>query len=102
VTLKLRDAQEMLGGDPTLAIRNEPTPPSLLGRLNGAIGSNWGATLEAPTPQQTAELELVRSKFEAILTQVRQLLDVEVKGLEQSAEQAGVPWTSGRFPKPPA
>jgi photosystem II stability/assembly factor-like uncharacterized protein len=102
VTLKLRDAQEMLGGDPTLAIRNEPTPPSLLGRLNGAIGSNWGATLEAPTPQQTAELELVRSKFEAILTQVRQLLDVDVKGLEQSAEQAGVPWTSGRFPKPPA
>jgi hypothetical protein len=102
VTLKLRDAQEMLGGDPTLANRNEPTPPSLLGRLNGAIGSNWGATLEAPTPQQTAELELVRSKFEAILTQVRQLLDVDVKGLEQSAEQAGVPWTSGRFPKPPA
>jgi hypothetical protein len=100
VTNKLKDAQEALGGDPTLANRNEPTPPSLLGRLGGAIGSNWGATLEAPTPMQTAELNLVRSKFDAILAQVRQVIDVDLKGLEQSAEEAGVPWTSGRFPKP--
>lgn len=101
VTDKLKDAQEALNGDPTLANRNEATPPSLLGRLGGAIGSNWGTTLEAPTPMQTAELDLVRSKFDAILSQVRQVIDVELKGLEQSAEQAGVPWTSGRFPKPP-
>jgi len=101
VTNKLKDAQEALGGDPTLANRNEATPQSLLGRLGGAIGSNWGATLEAPTPMQTAELNLVRSKFDAIMAQVRQVIDVDLKGLEQSAEEAGVPWTSGRFPKPP-
>jgi hypothetical protein len=101
VTDKLKDAQEALGGDPTMANRNEATPPSLLGRLNGAIGSNWGTTLEAPTPTQIAELDLVRSKFNGILAQVRQLIDVDLKGLEQSAEQAGVPWTAGRFPKAP-
>jgi len=102
MTNRLRDAQELLSGDPTLPSRNEASPPSLLGRLNGAIGSNWGSTLEAPTPGQLAELELVRSNFGAILAQVRQLIEVDLKGLEQSAEQAGVPWTSGRFPKPPA
>ena len=101
VTDKLKDAQEALGGDPTMSSRNEATPPSLLGRLSGAIGSNWGTTLEAPTPMQRAELDLVRTKFDAILAQVRQLIDVELKALEQSAEQAGVPWTSGRFPRPP-
>ena len=101
LTNKLKDAQEALGGDPTLANRNEATPPSLLGRLNGAIGSNWSTTLEAPTPTQLAELNLVRSRLDAILSQVRQLIDVDLKSLEQSAEQAGVPWTSGRFPKPP-
>ena len=101
MTNRLRDAQELLSGDPTLPSRNEASPPSLLGRLNGAIGSNWGNTLEAPTPGQTAELALVRSNFEAILAQVRQLIEVDLKALEQSAEQAGVPWTSGRFPKPP-
>jgi hypothetical protein len=101
VTDKLKDAQELLDGDPTLANRNEATPPSLLNRLNGAIGSNWGTTLEAPTPGQRAEIDLVRSRFASILSQVRQLIDVDVKGLEQAAEQAGVPWTSGRFPKAP-
>lgn len=102
ITNKLKDAQEALGGDPTMANRNEPTPPSLLGRLSNAIGSNWGTTLEAPTPMQKAEFDLVRSKFDAILAQVRQLIDGDLKSLEQSAEQAGVPWTSGRFPRPPA
>ena len=102
MTDRLKDAQEALGGDPTLAIRNEPTPPSLLGRLRGAVGSNWGYTLEAPTPTQLAELNFVRANFAAILAQVRQLIEVDLKALEQSAEQAGVPWTSGRFPRPPA
>ena len=102
VTNKLKDAQEALNGDPTLASRNEATPPSLLNRLNGAIGSNWGTTLEAPTPGQKAEIDLVRSKFDAIMSQIRQILEVDLKNLEQAAEQAGVPWTSGRFPKPPA
>jgi len=101
MTNRLRDAQEALGGDPTMAIRQEATPPSLLGRLSGAVGSNWGITLEGPTPMQRAELDLVRTRFDAILAQVRQLLDVDLKGLEQSAEAAGVPWTSGRFPRPP-
>ena len=101
MTDRLKDAQELLGGDPTLAIRNEPTPPSLLGRLRGAVGNNWGSTLEAPTPSQVAELDLVRSRFGAILAQVKQLIEVDIEALEQSAEQAGVPWTSGRFPKPP-
>ncbi|HUQ47895.1 MAG TPA: hypothetical protein VM053_06570 [Gemmatimonadaceae bacterium] len=102
VTDKLKDAQELLGGDPTMGSRNEASPPSLLNRINGAIGRNWGATLEAPTPGQLAEIELVRSRFAAILAHVRQLIDVDVKGLEQAAEQAGVPWTAGRFPKPPS
>jgi hypothetical protein len=101
VTDKLKDAQEALGGDPTMSSRNEASPPSLLGRLGGAIGSNWGSTLEAPTAMQTAELQLVRSRFDVILAQVRQLINVDLKGLEDSAEQAGVPWTSGRFPRPP-
>lgn len=101
VTDRLKDAQDALNGDPTLATRNEATPLSLLNRLNGAIGSDWGTTLEAPNAGQRADLDLVRSNFGAILSQVRQLIDVDVKGLEQAAEQAGVPWTSGRFPSPP-
>ncbi len=98
---RLKDAQELLSGDPTLGSRNETSPPSLLNRLGGAIGSNWGSTLEAPTASQMAQIEVVRSRYGAILAQVKQLIDVDLKALEQSAEQAGVPWTAGRFPTPP-
>ena len=98
---KLTDASELLGGDPTMARRNEAAPASLLNRLGGAIGSNWGQTLEAPNASQGAELEYVRSKFGAIRDQVRQLVEVELTALEQAAERAGVPWTSGRFPGAP-
>jgi hypothetical protein len=102
MTDRLKDAQELLGGDPTMSSRNEATPPSLLGRLNGTIGNNWGTTLEAPTAAQLAELELVRSRYGVILAQVKQLIEADLKALEESATQAGVPWTAGRFPKPPA
>jgi hypothetical protein len=43
----------------------------------------------------------VRGRLTAIQTQINQLINVDLRALEQSAEQAGVPWTSGRFPKPP-
>jgi hypothetical protein len=101
LSTKLTDAREVLAGDPTQARRSEPTPVSLLGRIGGAIGNNWGQTLEAPNASQLAELELVRSKFGAILGQVKQLIDVDLERLEADAERAGVPWTSGRFPSPP-
>ena len=57
ITDRLKDAQEALGGDPTMANRNEPTPPSLVGHLQGAVGANLGNTLEAPTPAQLADIE---------------------------------------------
>jgi hypothetical protein len=98
---RLKDAEELLNGDPTATTRNETSPPSLLSRLGGAIGSNWGGTLEAPNAAQRAELDLVRGRLTAIQTQINQLINVDLRALEQSAEQAGVPWTSGRFPKPP-
>ena len=98
---ELQDTRELLNGDPTRARRNEASPPTLLGRLQGAIGSAWSSTLEAPTAAQQADLDLVRAKFDGVLQQVRQIIDVDLKALEAAAEQAGVPWTPGRVPKPP-
>jgi hypothetical protein len=102
IQTKLTDASEALNGDPTAARRQEPAPLSLLGRLGGAIYSGWSQTLEAPTAAQQSDFEMVQAKLNGLMTQVRQLIDVDLKGLEADAERAGVPWTSGRFPRPPA
>ena len=100
VEQKLRDAGELLGGDNTRARRGEMSPPSLLSRL-GALGQNWGSSLEAPTPAQLAQVEAVRAALPGVLEQIRQVLTVDVRGLEEAAEKAGVPWTSGRMPTLP-
>ncbi len=98
---RLQDARELLNGDPTRARRNEASPPSLLGRLQSAIGNGWSGTLEAPTAAQQAQIDIVRGEFGRVLDQMRQLIEVDLKALEAAAEQAGVPWTPGRMPKAP-
>jgi hypothetical protein len=98
---RLLDVQERLNGDPTRGRRNENSPTGLLGRLQGALGQSRGSTLEAPTQAQLAQLDIVRSALAAILSEIRQLSDVEVKAVESAAESAGIPWTAGRLPQLP-
>jgi hypothetical protein len=98
---KLLDVQERLNGDPTLGRRNESSPTGLLGRLQIALAQSRGSTLEAPTAAQLAQLDIVRAAIAGILGEIRQLADVDVKSLESSAEQAGIPWTAGRLPQLP-
>lgn len=101
VETKLRDLRERLAGDPTLARRNEATPLSLLDRLNGTMGSSWSSTLEPPTPQARAQLQIVGTAYGSIVEDLRRLLDTDLRQLEDAAEAAGVPWTPGRFPRVP-
>ena len=99
---RLRDARESLGGDPTLARRQEATTLSLEGRIGMVIGNSWGTSLSSLNSAQTTQIDLVRREFGAVLARVTQLVDVDLKNLEDAAERAGVPWTSGRVPRPPA
>jgi hypothetical protein len=98
---RLKDAQEALTGDPTLARRQEATTPSLEGRLQNALGNAWGLSLAQLNPSQASQIELVRREFGGVLARVQQIVDVDLKSLEDGAERAGVPWTSGRMPRPP-
>lgn len=58
-------------------------------------------SLSALNASQREQVDIVRQRFDAVLSRVRQLVDVDLKHLEQAAEAAGVPWTSGRIPRPP-
>jgi photosystem II stability/assembly factor-like uncharacterized protein len=98
---QMKDARELLSGDPTLGRRSEASPQALLDRLQGAIGSAWSTSLAPMNAADRAQIDYVRGQFGGVLSRVRQLVDVDLTNLESAAEAAGVPWTSGRMPKTP-
>ena len=98
---RLRDARELLAGDPTRARRQEPVSQSLLDRLRGAIGSRWGNSFAPMNAAERAQVDYVRGQFTVVMPKVQQLIGGDLKALEDAAEAAGVPWTPGRMPKNP-
>jgi hypothetical protein len=95
---RLRDIQTSLTGDRTAARRSESFPPSLMSRLNEVTGGLWSSTLGDATNTQKHQYDIVGSEFGGILAQLTTLVTVDMKRLEDSAEAAGAPWTSGRIP----
>jgi photosystem II stability/assembly factor-like uncharacterized protein len=93
---ELRDIGEALDGDPTLSRRQEPTPPSLMGRLN--VLAQSARALEGPTATQEHQYDIVAAEYAKIQTRLRTITDTDLRRVEAAAETAGVPWTSGRVP----
>ncbi len=87
-----------LSGDPTMRRRNEPSPPSLQQRLGGITGGAWSSSLQDVTGTQRRQYEILAGEFGGILDRLRQLIEVDLKAIEDAAEAAGAPWTSGRLP----
>ena len=85
-----------LQGDPTRRRLNEPSAPSVLGRLGQIAGGHWG-TRQPPTDTQRESLEVAAREFGAVGQEMSGLMD-EVARLEAELEAAGAPWTPGRRP----
>ena len=84
-----------LQGDPAPGRLNEPSAPSIAGRIGQVAGGHWG-TRQAPTETQRASLEIARGGFERVSQALRVLVDEALAGLEADMEAAGAPWTPGR------
>jgi hypothetical protein len=93
----LRDIREKLNGDPTLNRRQEPTAPSLMGRMQ--VMTQGARSLEPPTTTQQRQYEILSSEFATVLSRLRAIVDTRLKTVEVAAEQAGAPWTPGRIPE---
>ncbi len=93
----IREIQWELSGDPTIGRRNEATPTSLIQRL-GRATSGWSSLLHEVTGLQREQYDVVAAEFSGILDRLRPLIEVELKRIEDAAEAAGAPWTSGRLP----
>ena len=95
---QLRQIQTAFSGDPTVARRQEPTPPSLINRVNGIANSLWSNTMEDATATQKRQYDIAAGELGGLLERLRSLVEQDLKKVEDQAETAGVPWTSGRVP----
>ena len=92
----LRSLRIELSGDPVLESRQEPTPPTLLDRVQRVVGNTW-STMQAPTATHRRNYEIASGQLAQFLPRLTAAVS-ELGQLENDAELAGVPWTPGRLP----
>ncbi len=95
----LTELRTALSGDRIRGQLNEPSVPSIRGRVARVIDGHWN-TRQAPTATQRRNLEIASSDFGALLQELS-ALDRDLSQLEQALEAAGAPWTPGRRLLPP-
>ncbi|HXC72408.1 MAG TPA: hypothetical protein VN644_20645 [Pyrinomonadaceae bacterium] len=87
-----------LSGDTAARQRNMNTPPSINDRIGYVVNAQRMSTAR-PTQTQQNQYAAAAQDFEAVLTQLRQLIEVDLSRLEKQLEAAGAPWTPGRIPE---
>ncbi len=95
--IALVDLETELGGDRTVAARNEPTPPSIVGRVQRIVYGQWTST-SPPTQTHVDAYDVASEAFADVLARLTGLLEDDLAALEADAEAAGAPWTPGRVP----
>jgi hypothetical protein len=94
---RLRDIQVALAGDQVVGRYNEPTPPSIVERVQNVVGG-WSATGAATTTQRQG-YEAAAEAFAPVLEKLRTLVETDIKALDDRLEAIGAPYTPGRVPR---
>ena len=97
IEVTLRDLAVKLDGDRVLASHNEPTPPSIGGRVGGIVETQW-TTSSAPTQTSLDAYRIAGEEFTEVLAKLKQTVEHDLADLRAKAESAGAPWTPGRVP----
>jgi photosystem II stability/assembly factor-like uncharacterized protein len=98
VESRLRDLQVALDGDAVVRRSNEPTPPSIVERVQGVVSGHWTATT-GPTGTHQRSYQVAGELFAPAFEQLRTLVEVDMKALGDRLEAIGAPWTPGRLPR---
>ena len=94
---KLADIDIKLNGNSVIRSHNEADPPAIAERVNTVVGGHWSSS-SAPTATHMENYRLAAQSFAPVLEELRRLIDVDLKNLEDKLEAAGAPWTPGRVP----
>ncbi|HEY6843861.1 MAG TPA: glycosyl hydrolase, partial [Thermoanaerobaculia bacterium] len=96
VDTALLDIRDEIRGDPILRAHNMPAPPSLLNRVETAVGVL--GTTSAPTTTQREALDLAAAEASKMLDRLRTIINTDLVSIDQQLNAAGAPWTPGRVP----
>ena len=95
---RLRDIMRALRGDEVLRRRQENTPAAINDRINQIEDEERFSTVR-PTQTHIDSYNVAVQQFGDQLSKLRQLVDVDLKKLEDDMEKAGAPWTPGHVPE---
>jgi hypothetical protein len=91
----LDDMNLRLNGDPIRGGLNEPSVPTIRGRVGRVVGGHWD-TRQTPTATHRRNLEIARTDFAELRSALAGILETDLPQLEADLEAAGAPWTPGR------
>lgn len=94
---RLKDLNERLNGDAVVSRYNEPTASSIVDLVQRVVEGQW-STSAAPTKTQRDAYATAAEAFTPLLADLRRLIEMDLKAVEQQMESAGAPWTPGRLP----
>ncbi|MFQ5526627.1 MAG: glycosyl hydrolase [Thermoanaerobaculia bacterium] len=92
---QVKDLQLELNGSETRDNAGDPGPVSIERRMTVAWMGNMLSTY-GPTPTHKRQFEIAKEQFAALNATLNQLLETDLPALEDSLDDAGVPWTPGR------
>ena len=94
---RLRSLKRDMNGDDVVAHHNEPTTPGIRQRVQNVVYGNWESSA-GPTQTHRDNYALAAKQFGPWLDELRKLAQQDLPAFEQRMDQAGAPWTPGRFP----
>lgn len=95
---RLLNLEVLLNGDSTVALRNEPTPPSIADRVSRIVGGQWTSS-SGPTGTNRDAYRFASEAFAPLLADLQRLVEVDLKAVEEELESLAAPWTPGRVPR---
>jgi ribosomal protein S6 len=84
--------------DETVSSRNAPVPQTISSRMSYIVYGTY-ASSEPPTITMKQQFAIVKEEIENIGAELKRLVDVDFRNLENKMEKAGAPYTPGRFPE---
>jgi hypothetical protein len=74
---------------------NEPSVPSISGRVGQVIGGHWD-TRQAPTETQRRNIEIASGAFNDLVQELTEVVEGPVARLEEDLAASGAPWIPGQ------